>query len=73
MTIIIKALFDGKGPVANAYDDLISSGIPQEKIRRMNDKFVLSVMVPDATQAEIVEILKRHEPLDLVTREEATA
>ncbi len=73
MTIIIKALFDGKGAVANAYDDLISSGIPQEEIRRMNDKFVLSVMAPEATQAEIVEILKRHEPLDLVTREEATA
>ncbi|MEJ2258115.1 MAG: hypothetical protein P8X98_14185, partial [Woeseiaceae bacterium] len=51
--------------IKNVRDDLISTGIPGEKIKVDKDHFKVRVMVPERTKAEIMEILNRHEPSEI--------
>jgi hypothetical protein len=51
--------------IMNVRDDLLSTGIPGEKIKVDKEHFKVRVMVPEATKAEIIEILKRHEPAEM--------
>jgi len=67
MADIITAHFDSSTTVANAVDDLVSTGIPNEKIRVDKGKHQVQVMIADATHEEITEILQRHKPTDLKT------
>ncbi len=67
MTDIITARFDSSAGVTNAVDDLVSTGIPNEKIRVDKGKHQVQVMIADATHAEITEILGRHKPSELKT------
>ena len=51
--------------VRNVEDDLRSTGIPNEKIRVDKEHFKVRVTVPEATKAEVLEILKRHQPAEI--------
>lgn len=73
MTKLIIARYDSKGAVANAFDDLISTGIPEEKIRIDKERHAISVMAPPTSEAEITEILRRHRPLEVKKREDVPA
>lgn len=65
MSEIITAIYESKATVLNAYDDLVSSGIPQEKIKIDEDKHQVQVMSPETSEPEIREILQRHQPLEV--------
>ena len=67
MTKIVTAIYASEDTLVNVRDDLISTGIPQEKIRVNKEKRQVQVMSPDVTENEIVEIMRRHEPIQLDT------
>jgi len=69
MTEIITAIYDSLITVANVVDDLASTGIPSEKIRIHESKPQVQVLLADAVEPEIKEILRRHQPLELRTEE----
>jgi hypothetical protein len=65
MTGAVVATYKDFRTVKNVEDDLLSTGIPNEKIKVDRDHRKIRVMVPEATRAEIMEILNRHEPAEL--------
>ena len=65
MTKIVTATYASEETLVNVRDDLVSTGIPQEKIRVNKDKLHVQVMSPDVTENEILDILRRHEPTEL--------
>jgi len=67
MTKIVTAIYASEETLVNVRDDLVSTGIPQEKIRINKDKRQVQVMSPDVTEKEIIEILQRHDPTQLDT------
>ncbi len=67
MTKIVTAIYASEETLVNVRDDLVSTGIPQEKIRINKDKRQVQVMSPDVTEKEIIEILQRHDPTRLDT------
>lgn len=73
MAEMIIAKFDSKGSVTNAYDDLVSVGIPQDKIRIADDRQAISIVTPATSEPEIMEILRRHEPSELTKRQDVPA
>lgn len=62
MTKTITGSYDASLKIRNAKDDLIASGIDQEKIFPDEEHGQLKVMVPSDIEREIVEILNRHQP-----------
>ena len=67
MAEIITAVYESHDTLANVRNDLVSVGIPQEKIRVNPDKNQVQVMAPDVSDAEIREILERHQPREIHT------
>jgi hypothetical protein len=67
MTKIVTAIYASEETLVNVRDDLVSTGIPQEKIRVNKEKRQVQVMSPDVTESEIIEIMRRHEPIQLDT------
>jgi hypothetical protein len=67
MTKIVTAIYASEETLPNVRDDLISTGIPQEKIRVNKEKRQVQVMSPDVTESEIIEIMRRHDPIQLDT------
>jgi hypothetical protein len=67
MAEIVTAVYDSRDKVTNAVDDLLSTGIPLEKIRVHEEKPQVQVSIADVAEAEITEILQRHQPLELHT------
>ena len=65
MTAAVVATYKDLKTVRNVEDDLLSTGIPNEKIKVDRDHRKVRVMVPEATRAEIMEILNRHEPAEI--------
>lgn len=65
MTRIVTAIYALEETLVNVRNDLVSTGIPQEKIRVNKDKRQVQVMSPDVTEREIIEILRRHKPTQL--------
>jgi hypothetical protein len=65
MAEIITGVYESEDTLANVRDDLVSLGIPQEKIRVDRDKKQVQVMAPSTAEAEIEEILKRHAPSEI--------
>ena len=61
----VVASFKDAMTIKNVRDDLISTGIPGEKIKIDKDNFKVRVMVPEQTKAEIIEVLQRHQPAEL--------
>ena len=67
MAEIITAVYASADTLSNVRDDLISVGIPQEKIRVNPDKKQVQIMGPATAEAEYEEILKRHSPIEIHT------
>lgn len=65
MTHEVTATYDDATAVKNVEDDLRALGIPSEKIYPEADKRKIRVRVPKAALAEILEVLKRHKPVEL--------
>lgn len=65
MTEAVVATYKDGTAVRNVEDDLRSTGIPNEKIRVDKDNFKVRVTVPEATKAEVLEILRRHQPTEV--------
>jgi hypothetical protein len=65
MTDAVVATYNDITAVRNVEDDLRSTGIPMEEIRIDNDHFKVRVTIPSATKAEVLEILKRHNPAEV--------
>ena len=56
MTKIVTAVYASEDTLKNVHDDLVSTGIPQEKIRTNKDKRQVQVMSPESD---------RHQPTQL--------
>jgi hypothetical protein len=67
MAEIITAIYGSADTLDNVRDDLISLGIPQEKIRVNPAKKQVQVMGPATAEAEYREILERHLPIEIHT------
>jgi hypothetical protein len=65
MTAALVATYKNVRVITNVEDDLLSTGIPNEKIKIDREHRKVRVMVPDATKAEVMEILNRHEPTEI--------
>lgn len=65
MTAALVATYKNVRAITNVEDDLLSTGIPNEKIKVDREHRKVRVMVPDATKAEVMEILNRHEPTEI--------
>ena len=65
MAEIITAVYASEDTLPNVRDDLVSVGIPQEKIRVSHEKKQVQVMAPNTAEAEIKEILDRHSPIEV--------
>jgi hypothetical protein len=65
MTKTITAVFASPTQVTNAFDDLVSTGIPQDKIFADQEKPEIKVASPETSVPEIKEILNRHQPKDI--------
>ena len=67
MAEIITAIYGSHGAVTNAIDDLAAVGIPREDFRIDHEKHQVQVTIGNVVEAEITEILQRHQPLELLT------
>ncbi len=65
MTEMITAVYSSPDTLRNVVDDLVSTGIPREKIRVQDTRFQVQVAMPETVAPEITEILERHQPLTL--------
>lgn len=58
----ITGFYDSAAQINNVKEDLVASGIPQEKLFVDEENRQLKVLVPASGEPEILEILKRHGP-----------
>lgn len=59
----ITGNYSSSGQIKNALEDLIASGIPSEKLYADDELKQLKVLAHSEIEAEIVEILNRHDPV----------
>lgn len=64
MTEEVTATYANATAVRNVEEDLRSLGIPSETIYSDADNRKIRVKTPEASKAEIMEVLKRHEPVE---------
>ena len=64
MTAVV-ASFKDSVTIMNVKDDLLSTGIPDDTSKIDKEHLKVRVMVPEQTEDEIIEILKRHEPAEI--------
>ena len=65
MTQAVVATYTNVRAMANVEEDLLATGIPNEKIKIDKEHRKIRVMVPDVTRNEIIEILNRHDPAEV--------
>jgi hypothetical protein len=65
MAEIVTAVYDSRDQLTNVVDDLLSTGIPLELIRVHDERPQVQVATAETTEAEVIEILQRHRPIDL--------
>lgn len=65
MTKTVTGDFRTEDAMRNAMDDLLSVGIPREKLFMDTNQMQLKVLTPDVTAREVNEILMRHQPVKL--------
>ena len=64
MSKTITKTFKSVDTLRNVNDDLVSTGIEQNQIFIDEANMQVKVMIPASTEAEILEILGRHQPID---------
>jgi hypothetical protein len=67
MSKTVTGVFDSIDKARNAKDDLVSTGIPREKVYLDNETNQVKVITPAETEAEILEVLNRHEPTQVTS------
>ena len=65
MSKTVTAAYGTPDAARNARDELLADGIDREKIFFDASRAELKVMIPDAIEPEITEILNRHQPTAL--------
>ena len=65
MTQAVVATYKNLRAITNVEEDLLATGIPNEKIKIDKEHRKIRVMVPDVTKSEILEILNRHDPAEV--------
>lgn len=65
MTQAVVATYKDVRAIANVEEDLLATGIPNEKIKIDKEHRKIRVMVPDVAKSEILEILNRHDPAEV--------
>ncbi len=65
MTMTVTGHYESIDQAHGAKDDLVATGIPQEKIYVGKDSSEIKVICPDTTVPEIREILDRHGPVKI--------
>ncbi len=68
MTQTVTAAFGSTDKAVNAFDELVSEGFPREKLFLDKEANEVKVIIPDTSQPEVEEILKRHEPDEVHSR-----
>ena len=63
MNTTVTMSYGSLDSLKNAVDDLIGVGIPQEQFHVIKDDLELKVVTPEACEAEIRELLGRHNPI----------
>ncbi|PKO33636.1 MAG: hypothetical protein CVU34_11820 [Betaproteobacteria bacterium HGW-Betaproteobacteria-7] len=61
----ITATYDSETTLTNVVDDLINDGLPREKVFRDDKLLQIKVMIPEASESGINEILKQHGPIKI--------
>lgn len=65
MAKTVTGVFDSVATVRNAVDDLVSTGFDREKVFADEDNKEVKVVIPDAAEREVSEILNRHRPTEV--------
>ena len=65
MTEAVVATFKDVKSMINVEEDLLATGIPNEKIKIDKDHRKFRVFTPVETKAEVLEILNRHMPAEV--------
>lgn len=65
MTEAVVATYKDVKSIMNVEEDLLATGIPNEKIKIDKEHRKIRVFTPDATKAEVLEILNRHMPAEI--------
>lgn len=65
MSKTITATYDSAEALTNAANELVADGLPSEELYRDDERTQLKVMVPEAIESGVVEILKRHNPTSI--------
>lgn len=65
----VTAKYETEGAARNAKEDLIHSGIPAEKVHLETADREVKVIVPEPSEREAQEILRRHEPVEVESHE----
>ena len=63
MNTTVTMSYGSLDSLKNAVDDLVNAGIPQEQFHVIKDDLQLKVITPKVAEAEIRELLDRHNPL----------
>lgn len=64
MNETITKTYDSTTALENVWEDLVATGIEQDKIFLDKDNLQVKVITPKVTEPEVLEILGRHDPLD---------
>lgn len=68
MAETINANYDSIDKAKNAVDDLVATGIDREKVYLDEQAIQVKVIAANIIEREIVEILERHQPLEVSER-----
>lgn len=66
MSTTVTGTYNSIDKVRNAEDDLRAIGIPNEQFFVDEIAMQVKVLIPEATKPEILELLNRHSPTQLV-------
>lgn len=64
MSETITKTYQSAEALKNVWEDLVATGIEQEQIFMDKENNQIKVITPAETEAEILEILGRHQPID---------
>ena len=65
MTEAVVATFKDVKAIMNVEEDLLATGIPNEKIKVDKEHRKIRVFTPVETKSEVLEILNRHMPTEV--------
>lgn len=65
MNVTITGRFESEIQLKSAEDDLRATGIPREKIYVDTPAMTLKVITPETSKPEILELLGRHNPVQV--------